>query len=114
MEQKVTTINTKGVIIALIIIVLNLAAFFLDLQQNTYITYAGYAIFIGGIIWSVFIYGKQIDYDGGFGQYFTHGFKITALVTVIMIIFIVVLVFAFPEIFPFIMKMNLCRSWKPG
>ena len=53
--------------------------------------------FLGGIVWSVWYYGKQIAHQGTFGNYFAHGFKTAAVITAIMILFFLVLIFAFPE-----------------
>lgn len=98
MEQPITSTTSKGITIALILIVISLATHFLGMSENKSLAYLGYAIFIGGIIISVTIYGKQINYNSKFGNYFTHGFKVTALVTSIMVIFMVVFMFAFPEV----------------
>jgi hypothetical protein len=97
MEQPITSTSSKGILIALIMIVLSLAMYFLDMQ-NAAMGWISYGIFFIGIILSVSIYGKQINYNSGFGNYFTHGFKITALVTVIMIIFMAIFIIAFPEV----------------
>ena len=42
-------------------------------------------------------YGKQVNYNSTFGNYFAHGFKVAALVTAIMIIYIVIFITLFPE-----------------
>ena len=97
MEQPITSTSTKGVTIALIMIVLSLAMFFLDMQ-NTAMGWISYGIFFIGIIVSISIYGKQINYNSAFGNYFTHGFKVTAMVTLIMVIFTAVFIIAFPEV----------------
>lgn len=97
MEQPITSTSSKGILIALIMIVLALAMYFLDMQ-NAAMGWISYGIFFIGIILSVSVYGKQINYNSGFGNYFTHGFKITALVTVIMIIFMAIFIIAFPEV----------------
>lgn len=97
MEQTVTTSTTKGIVISLVLIVLALAAFFLNLDPQSGFQYISYVIYIAGIVWSVYIYGKQIDHNSTFGNYFAHGFKVAALVTVIMIIYIVIFVNIFPE-----------------
>ena len=98
MEKTITSTFTKGIIIALILIILSLASYFMGMSENSSLAWVGYAIYVLGIIISVNIYGKQIDYNSRFGNYFTHGFKIVALVTLIMVIFVVVFMFAFPEI----------------
>ena len=97
MEQNVTPTSTKGIVIALILVLLALATYFLDLQANGPLQWIGYAVFIGGIIWSVMSYGKQINYNSTFGNYFAHGFKVGALVTAIMIIYVIIFVVVFPD-----------------
>jgi hypothetical protein len=97
MEQKITTPITKGIVISLILIVISLAIYFLNLIDNKGMQYVGYAIFIVAIIWSVNTYGKQINYNTTFGNYFAHGFKVSAIVTVFMIIFTVIFILLFPE-----------------
>lgn len=97
MAQPVTSVSTKGILISLILIILALAGIFLDLNAASGFQWAGILIFFGGIIWSVISYGKQIEYNSTFGNYFVHGFKVTALVTVIMIIFLVVLILVYPD-----------------
>jgi len=96
--QAVTTPLTKGIVISLILIILGLVSYFLDLGNNKPMQYVGYLIFIIGIIWSVNLYGKQIDYNSTFGNYFAHGFKISAFVTVFMLIFTVLFLYLFPDI----------------
>ncbi len=97
MEQTVTTTTTKGLVIGLILVILALVSYFLDFKPNGPLQWLGYAIFIGGIIWSVMSYGKQINYNSTFGNYFTHGFKVAALVTAIMIIYVIIFIVLFPE-----------------
>lgn len=97
MEQAVTTTSTKGLVIGLILVVIALATYFLDIKVNGPLQWLSYAIFIGGIIWSVMSYGKQLNYHSTFGNYFAHGFKVAALVTAIMIIYIIIFIVLFPE-----------------
>ncbi len=97
MEQAVTTTATKGLLIGLILVVISIATFLSGINVNSPIKYLSFIIFIVGIIWSISVYGKQINYNSGFGNYFSHGFKIAAFVTLIMIAFIVILFFVFPE-----------------
>ena len=97
MEQPITTTSTKGVMIALILVVLALASYFLDMKANGPLQWLGYAVFIGGIIWSIMSYGKQINHNSTFGNYFAHGFKVAALVTAIMIIYVIAFIFIFPD-----------------
>ena len=98
MEQPITSTTSKGITIALILIVISLAGYFMGMITNSAFGWLGYAIFVIGVIVSVSIYGKQINFNSTFGNYFAHGFKVSALVTSIMVIFIIVFNFAFPEV----------------
>ncbi|MGN6542117.1 MAG: DUF4199 family protein [Ginsengibacter sp.] len=98
MQQTVTTSTTKGIVLALILIIIALATYFLNMNQSSALQYISYVVFIAGIIWSVVSYGKQVEYNSTFGNYFAHGFKTAATVTAIMIIYIIVFVIIFPDI----------------
>lgn len=98
MEQKITSPATKGIVISLILIVLSLITYFMDLSQNKAFQWVGYLIFIAAIIWSVYSYGQQINHNSTFGNYFSHGFKVSAIVTAIMIIFAIIILSLFPDI----------------
>jgi hypothetical protein len=97
MEQTITPTTTKGLVIGLILVILALATYFSNIRVDGPAQWIGYAVFIGGVIWSVYSYGKQIDYNSTFGNYFAHGFKVAALVTAIMIIYIVIFITLFPD-----------------
>ncbi len=97
MEQNVTSTTTKGLVIGLVLVVLGLLIYFLKIDINGPVKWIGYIVFIGGIIWSVNSYGKQINYNSTFGNYFAHGFKVSALVTAILIIYLVIFNLLFPD-----------------
>lgn len=94
--QQTSTI-TKGLIIALVMIAIGLAIHFSGIALDSPLRWLSYCIFIIGIIVSILQYGKQIDHNATFGNYFAHGFKISATVTVIMVIYIIVFVALFPD-----------------
>ena len=97
MNQTITTPMTKGLVLSLILIVIAIAIYFSGISMTGGIQYLGYVVFLAGIIFCISQYGKQINYNSTFGNYFAHGFKISAIVTVIMIIFGVVFLMLFPE-----------------
>ena len=97
METKVTTPQIKGLIISLILIVYGLIIYFIDGMRHPELSYVQYAIFIGGIIWACVSYSKQLNANVTFGNLFAHGFKTTAVITVIILIYTVL---AFNVLFP--------------
>jgi hypothetical protein len=98
METKITTPVIKGVIITLILIVYGLIIYFTNQIQNQVLSYLQYVIFLGGIIWSCVSYSKQMNANVTFGNVFAHGFKTSAVVTVLVAIYTVIsMKFLFPE-----------------
>ena len=97
MEQKVTSTVTKGFVIGLVMIAITLGMTFSGIAMNSPLKWLSYIIFIVGVIIAINQYGKQINYNSTFGNYFAHGFKIAALVTVIMIIYSVIFITVFHE-----------------
>ncbi|HUS01157.1 MAG TPA: DUF4199 domain-containing protein [Chitinophagaceae bacterium] len=95
--QKQTSTVTKGLVISLIMIALALAMYFTGMDVNSPLRWVSYCVYIVGVVLSIMQYGKEIDHNATFGNYFAHGFKISAAVTVIMIIYIIVFVFLFPD-----------------
>lgn len=97
MQQKITSTTVKGFIIGLIMIAFSLTVSFLGLQSNSIFQWLGYGIFLIGIILAISQYGKQLNYNSKFGDYFAHGFKVSAVVTLLMIVFLIIFMTVFPE-----------------
>lgn len=98
METKVTTPLTKGIIITLVLIVFGLLLYFIDKMQHPALTYIQYALFLAGIIWACITYSQQLNANVTFGNLFAHGFKVTAVITALMLIYTVLaLNFLFPD-----------------
>ena len=112
MEKKVTSHVTKGLILALILIVFSLTVYLLELYTEQWIQYIGFVVLFAGILWSVIIFGKQNDYDKSFGSLFSHGFKMAALVAVLMIGYTVLSNFIFPDVKDKIIEMSREQALK--
>lgn len=98
METKVTTPQVKGLIISLVLIIYGIIIYFVDGMKHPELSYVQYAFFIAGIIWACINYSNQLNGDVTFGNLFAHGFKTTAVVTVIMLIYsVIALKFLFPD-----------------
>lgn len=97
MNQAITTPTTKGLLIGLVLVIIALITYFSGVKMNGGIQWLGYIVLLIGIVICIAQYGKQVDYKSTFGNYFAHGFKISAIVTIIMIIYVVVFILLFPE-----------------
>ena len=97
MEQPITPTTTKGLVIGLILIIISLAMYFANMDVNGPVKWVGFIVFILGIIWSIYSYGKQVEYNSTFGNYFGHGFKVAAVVTILMIIYLAIFIVLFPD-----------------
>lgn len=98
MEKKPTSHVVKGLIISLVLIVVGIAIHFAGLTMNKGVGALQYVILLAGIIWGCISYANQMNNNVTFGNVFAHGFKITAVVTVIMIVYTIISIkFLFPE-----------------
>jgi NADH:ubiquinone oxidoreductase subunit 6 (subunit J) len=99
MEQKVTSPIVKGVIITLLLIIYGLVIYFTNSIGNKNLGYLQYVILLGGIIWSCILFAKQTNGNVTFGNVFAHGFKTTAVIAALTIIYTFISVkFLFPDI----------------
>lgn len=97
METKKGKLWEKGIIIALILIVLQLIMYFTGNMNNSGLGWAVNIIFLAGIIYFVYQESKEKNGQLTFGNLFAHGFKISAIVTLIMIVWSILM---FKVIFP--------------
>ena len=97
MQQKITSTTVKGFIIGLIMIAVSLTASFSGIEASGAFQWVIYCIFFAGIIVSIYQFGKQVNHNSTFGNYFAHGFKTSAMVTILMIAFLVIFMTVFPE-----------------
>jgi hypothetical protein len=96
--KKVTSNVTKGIIIALLLCVLSLISYFTKSQQSNWAKWLPLLILAGGIIYSCISYANENDGLVTFGNTFAHGFKVTAVVTILMILFNVLFILVFPDV----------------
>jgi F0F1-type ATP synthase assembly protein I len=100
MERKSTTPIQIGLIISLVLIVISVVLFITvsDLKVQQKFGYLSYAILIGGIAYACFNHAKENAGNVTFGNVFGFGFKTTAVITSIMVVFTILSVtLLFPE-----------------
>jgi uncharacterized membrane protein YhdT len=99
MEQKVTQPWMKGLFIAIILIALSLIFQLSGLGQNKYVQWCQSLLMLAAIAWTCISYAKQMEGNVTFGNVFAHGFKATAAMSAIFVVYTFISIkFLFPEI----------------
>jgi len=98
MEKKVTSHIVKGLIISLILILISVISNLTGNERSSWVTWASNIILFGGIVWACISYGNQMNHEVTYGNVFAHGFKTSAVITVITIAFTIIFLLAFPDI----------------
>ena len=115
MEQKITPPWTKGLIISLILIVFSLVLYFTGQAQNKSLSWVQFVIIIGSLIVACNNFAKQKEGNVTFGNVFAHGFKTTATIIVIMVLYTVIsFKFLFPEMIDMVMNQAQADMEKKG
>lgn len=97
-EQKVMSHIVKGIIGAMLLIVIGLAGYFGGLTGQGWFSWASDCVLIGFIIWGCIYYSTQKNGQVTFGNIFAHGFKISAIIAIILIIYTIIsITLIFPE-----------------
>ncbi len=97
METKVTSPVVKGLLIALILIIIGFVGRMTNLQYESWFAWLSYGILIAGIIISCIMFSNQMNHNVTFGNVFANGFKTTAVVTCLTILFMVILLMVMPQ-----------------
>lgn len=98
MEKKVTSSVMMGLMVALVLIVISLVTYFTGVYTESWNQYLGFVILFAAILISVLIHAKEVDYRDTFGKLFGFGFKVAATATCIMILYVVLSSFLFPDV----------------
>ena len=112
MEKKVNSPVTIGLIISLILILISLAIYFTGMYTETWIQYLTGCLLLGSIIWAVVNHGKERNNTASFGNLFAFGFKVTAIVTVLVILYSVLSTYIFPDAKEKVMEIARQQAFK--
>jgi len=96
-ETKIMSPQIKGLLIALIVIILGIAGYFTDLGFSTWYNWVVNAIMFAAIIIACVHFANQKQGYVTFGNVFLHGFKITAVIAIIVLVYTLL---AFTVLFP--------------
>jgi len=97
--MKVTSSVVKGALIGVLMVAFSLTVqFTMSMQETQKIGWISYAILFIGVIVSCIHYANQMQGAVTFGNVFVYGFKVTALVTLIVSVFTYISIkFIFPD-----------------
>jgi hypothetical protein len=98
-EQKIMSHFIKGLLISLIIIVLGVAGYVAGIAMESWYNWAVNGIMFIAIIVACIYYANQKDGYVTFGNVFSHGFKTSAIIALIMVVYTLLSISViFPEI----------------
>jgi len=97
MEEKIVSPQIKGLIISMIIIVIGIAGYYSNLVYSVWFNWAVNGVFIIAVIIACIHFANQKQGYVTFGNVFMHGFKISLVVALIMLVYSVL---AFSVLFP--------------
>lgn len=107
MENNITSHIIKGSILAAIGILFSIVIYVFNLFELTWLSWINYLIFIGGLVYGAILYSNQSNNNVTFGNLFAHGFKTTAVVIVITVVYTVIsMKFLFPDMVDKIMEIS--------
>ena len=88
----------KGLVAALVIIVIVIVGYFSGIGQERWFGWSTFFILCIAVIWGSVYFAKQRDGRVSFGDVFVHGFKMSIVMTLIMLVYtFIALSFLFPE-----------------
>ncbi len=97
MEKQVTSHILKGAILGAISILFSIITYVFNLDSITWLKFVNVALIAGGLIYGNILYANQNENNVSFGNIFAHGFKTTAVLIVITVIFTVLFLIIVPE-----------------
>jgi len=103
--KKQTSTMAAGLVISLVLIVFALVIYFMNLYTETWNAYLGIGLFVLCLVLAILNHAKEKENRVTFGQLFAYGFKTTAVVICIMIIYTLVSGYVFPDV-----KQNLIEK----
>jgi len=107
MEKQITSHIIKGAILGGISILFSIIIYVFNLYTTQWLNWLSYAILIGGIIYGNVLFANQNDNNVTFGNIFAHGFKTTAVIIIITVIYTLLALYVlFPDMVEKIIEMS--------
>ncbi len=87
MEKQITSHIVKGAILGGFTILFSIIVYVFNLYAIQWLSWVSYAVIMGGIIYGNIVYANQNNNNVSFGNIFAHGFKTTAVLIVISVVY---------------------------
>ncbi|HJS53942.1 MAG TPA: DUF4199 domain-containing protein [Chitinophagaceae bacterium] len=114
-ETKIMSPQIKGLLIALIIIIIGIVGYYTDLAFNNWYNWVVNGLLFLAIIFACVHFANQKEGYVTFGSVFLHGFKVTAVVTIIMLAYtLLAFTVLFPDMKERIFEMQLSQMEERG
>ncbi|MEO8582715.1 MAG: DUF4199 domain-containing protein [Flavitalea sp.] len=98
MDKKETTPVMAGIVVGLLMVVYTLLLYLTGWYLIQFTQYVGSLIMFVGIVYCIRNHGKEKEYNATFGNLFAFGFKMTAVITCILILYTFLSGFIFPDV----------------
>ena len=106
-EQKIMSHFIKGILISLIVIVLGIVGYFAGISMESWFSWSVNGILFIAIIIACIHYANQKDGYVTFGNVFSHGFKTSAIIALILVAYTLLsLTILFPDIKDKVLEMT--------
>ena len=115
-ETKIMSPQIKGLLIALVVIILGIIGYFTGLGfSTTWYNWVVNLVLLAAIIFACVHFANQKEGFVTFGNVFVHGFKISAVVTIIMLVYtLLAFTVLFPDMKEKIFEMQAAQMEKQG
>ncbi|MGN6294128.1 MAG: DUF4199 domain-containing protein [Chitinophagaceae bacterium] len=97
MSKKITPL-VKGLITGVAMLSFALIMYFTKKTAESNLHLVNYALYAGGIFWTLFAYSRSESYTGKFGDIFAQGFRCFVVVALIMVSFTAIFIKVHPEL----------------
>jgi hypothetical protein len=114
-DKKIMSAQLKGLLISLFVIIVSIAGYYTELSFQSWFGWVVNALFFLAIIFACVHFANQKDGNVTFANVFLHGFKITAVITIILLIYTILsMTVLFPEMKDKIFAMQEAKMEEQG
>jgi len=91
-EKKIMTHVVKGVLVSLILIVIGVIGRVTNIESQGWFRWISLIVLCIAVIWACIFYSNQMNNQVTFGNVFVHGFKMSVVITLLLIVWTILAV----------------------